>query len=122
MFLSFAAVLAWLFGIALLLAPAAFYSPTGIHITPLIATIAQAHGATLFGLGVVNWFARSAEGQGLKAVLLGNLTVQVLSLLVALNTFFLIGKGIIPALVIHTLLGLLFLFFLIKYWKHFIKK
>lgn len=121
-FLSLAAILAWLFSIALLLAPAAFYSPTGIVVTPLVATIAQAQGATLFGLGVINWFARNADGQGLKAVLVGNLTVQALSLLVALNTFFLVGKGIIPALVIHTILGILFLFFLIKYWKHFIKK
>jgi len=45
-FLSVAAVLAWLFGVALLLAPGPFYAPTGITITPLVATIAQAHGAT----------------------------------------------------------------------------
>lgn len=59
--LSIAAVLAWLFGAALLIAPAPFYAPTGIQMTPMLATVAQAHGATLVGLGVIDWLARNAE-------------------------------------------------------------
>ena len=118
-FLSIAAILAWLIGAALLLVPAGFYAPTGIHLTPLLATIAQAHGATLVGLGVVNWFARTAQGQGLKAILSGNVVVQVLSFLVALNTYFQVGNGVVPALVIHTVLGSLFIFFLLKNWHQF---
>ena len=57
LFVSISAVLAWLFGAALLFAPAAFNAPLGIDVTPLIGTLAQAHGATLIGLGTVNWFA-----------------------------------------------------------------
>jgi hypothetical protein len=49
-FLSVATVLAWLFGAALLFAPAAFYVPTGMLLTPMLATLAQAHRATLIGL------------------------------------------------------------------------
>jgi len=68
-FLSIAAVFAWLFGAMLLLAPGPFYAPAGVAMTPMVATIAQAHGATLVGLGVINWMARGANRQGLVAVL-----------------------------------------------------
>lgn len=85
-FLSVAAVLGWLFGAALIFAPGPFYQPAKIALTPLLATLAQAHGATLFGLGVINWLSRSADRQGLSAVLTGNLVAQILSLGVVLRT------------------------------------
>ena len=53
-FISVAAILAWLFGAMLLLIPGKFYAPTGIVMTPMLATLAQAHGATLIGLGVIS--------------------------------------------------------------------
>ena len=97
-FLGIAAVLAWLFGGALLLVPAAFYAPTGIEMTPMLATVAQAHGATLVGLGEIDWLARKAEGQSLIAVLAGNLVVQVLSLGVVIRTMALgAGAAVAPA-------------------------
>jgi hypothetical protein len=114
-FLIIAAVLAWLFGIMLLVAPAPFYAPVGIALTPMLATIAQAHGATLIGLGTVNWFGRRAEGEGLKAILVGNLATQVLSFAVAVRTAMLgAGSSAAPAFVIHTVLGVLFAFFLVR--------
>src|SRR5690242_11822769 len=79
-FLAIAAILAWLFGAALLFAPMQFYAPAKIEMTPMLATIAQAHGATLVGLGVIDWMARNADPGGARAVLAGNLVVQVLSL------------------------------------------
>lgn len=112
-FLAVAAVLAWLFGAALLAAPAQFYAPTGIQMTPMLATVAQAHGATLVGLGVIDWLARDAERRGLVAVLAGNLVVQVLSLGVVLRTMALgAGANVAPGVVIHVVLGALFAFFL----------
>ena len=114
-FLAVAAVLAWLFGAALLLAPAAFYKPTGIMMTPLLGTIAQAHGATLVGLGIIDWLARRADPLGVRAVLAGNLVVQILSLGVVLRTMSLgAGAGVAPGVVIHVTLGALFAFFLVK--------
>jgi hypothetical protein len=114
-FLGIAAVLAWLFGAALLLAPGGFYKPTGIEMTPLLATIAQAHGATLFGLGVIDWMARKAEPAGARAVLAGNLVVQVLSLGVVIRTMGLgAGAAVAPGIVIHVVLGSLFAFFLVR--------
>ena len=113
-FLSTAAVMAMLFGAALLLTPDQFYIPLGIAATPLLGTIAQAHGATLVGLGVVNWLARNAERKGLVAVFGGNLVVQILSLAVALRTMHAgAGAAAAPALVIHLGLGILFAYFLV---------
>ena len=85
-FLSIAAVLAFLFGGMLIAVPGKFYEPTGIVMTPMLATLAQAHGATLVGLGTIDWLARKAERSGLIAVLAGNLVAQILSLFVVLRT------------------------------------
>ena len=83
--------------------------------TPMLATIAQAHGATLVGLGFIDWLARSADRRGLIAVLAGNFIVQVLSLGVVLRTMTLgAGSAVAPGIVIHVMLGSLFGFFLFK--------
>lgn len=114
-FLSIAAVLAWLFSLMLLLIPEKFYAPTGIEMTPLLATIAQAHGATLFGLGVVDWLGRNAEKKGLIAILAGNLVVQVLSLIVVGRTMALgAGSAVAPGIIIHIVLASFFTYFLVK--------
>lgn len=115
LFLSIAGVLAWLFGAMLLFAPARFYQPTGMVLTPMLATLAQAHGATLIGMGTVIWLARNANGQGLIAVLAGNLVVQALSLAVVIRTMALgAGAAVAPGVVIHVVLGSFFLFFLLR--------
>jgi hypothetical protein len=105
-FLSIAAVLAWLFGFMLLFMPAKFYAPTGMVLTPLLGTLAEAHGATLVGLGVIDWLARGATGRGLRAVLAGNLVIQLLSLAVVVHTMRLgAGTAVAPGVVIHVVLG-----------------
>jgi hypothetical protein len=112
-FLSVAAILAWSFGALLFFVPETFYTPTGIVMTPLLATIAQAHGATLFGLGIINWLGRNAERKGLVAILAGNLVVQILSLVVVIRTMTLgAGSAVVPGVVIHVILGSLFAVFL----------
>ena len=114
-FLSIAAGLAWIFGAGLLFFPVQFYAPAGIEMTPMLATIAQAHGATLLGLGVIDWLARRAERQGAIAVLAGNLVVQICSLGVILRTMTLgAGPTAIPGIVIHVVLGSFFAYFLVK--------
>lgn len=118
LFLGVAAVLAWMFGAALLVVPGSFYAPTGIQMTPMLATVAQAHGATLVGLGVVIWLSRGADRSGLIAVLGGNLVVQVLSLVVVVRTLMLgAGSAVAPGVVIHVVLGSLFAYFLLKVAK-----
>jgi hypothetical protein len=110
------AVLAWIFGAALLFAAPMFYAPMGITVTPGIAVTAQAQGAILVGLGVVNWLARRLTGAAVTPVLAGNLVVQVLSLLVIVRA---LALRIVPAqnagaVVIHTLLGIGFAYFLVR--------
>jgi hypothetical protein len=115
LFLALAAILAWLFGAMLLLVPAQFYAPAGIAMTPMSATVAQAHGATLVGLGLINWLARHADRQGLIAVLAGNLLAQVASLAIVLRTMVLgAGTAVAPGVAIHVTLGALFAWFLVR--------
>lgn len=115
LFLSVAAILAWLFGVALLAVPAAFYRPTGIEMTPMVATLAQAHGATLVGLGLVLWLSRGALRSALTPVLAGNLLVQLLSLGVVIRTMMLgAGMAVFPGIVIHVTLGTGFAWFLFR--------
>ena len=47
-FLAVAAILAWLFAAMLLFAPAAFYEPVGITLTPLLATVNTASTVPLW--------------------------------------------------------------------------
>jgi hypothetical protein len=105
------AVLAWIFGTMLILAPGPFFAPIGIAMTDKIATIAQNQGAALISIGVINFLARgTTDRTALRAVLVGNLVIQVLSLLVAVRA---LALGIFPpqgapSVVIHLVLGTLF--------------
>jgi len=114
-FLSIAAILAWLFGAALLFAPGPFYQPAKIALTPMLATLAQAHGATLIGMGAINWLSRNAEHERLSAVFTGNFVAQIVSWSVVLRTMALgAGSAVAPGIVIHVVLGSLFAFFLFQ--------
>jgi hypothetical protein len=109
--LLISAILAWLIGLMLLFNARGFEAPVGIEVNDKVATIAQAQGAILIGVGVINFMARSiAETRALVAILAGNLVIQLLSLAVA-------GRALVlhilpmqgaPAVVIHILLGAAF--------------
>ena len=110
------AIFAWLIGIVLLLAPAEFYGPAGMELDLLLATLPQATGAVWIGLGVMSWFARNADRQGLLAAFAGNLAVHVLSVAVVLRTM-LIGQGamaITPAVAVHLIFVVLCAVFLVR--------
>lgn len=112
-----AAVLAWAFGLMLMFNTRAFEAPVGIDVTDKIATIAQAQGAILFGLGVTNWLARNLrDAAALTAVLSGNLVVQLLSLGVAARAMLLhiFPLQAAPAIAIHVLLGAAFVVALVR--------
>ena len=116
-FLRLSAILAWLFAIMLLFNARSFEAPVGIDVTPKIATIAQAQGAILLGLGVINWIAAAIEDQGaVLAVLLGNLVVQLASLGVAGRALLLgiFPPAAAPAVIIHTLLTIGFGWYLTR--------
>jgi nitrate reductase gamma subunit len=109
--LTIGAVLACLFGAMLMLAPAPFFAPIGIEVTDKVATIAQNQGAALIAIGVIDFLARRVTDRAaLRAVLWGNVVVQMLSLAVAVRA---LALGIFPpkgapSVVIHVVLGVLF--------------
>jgi len=114
-FLSIAALMGWLVGGMLLFAPGKFYAPIGISMNPMVATLAQAHAATLIGLAFINWLVRNADPRLLSPVLTGNLIVQVLSLGVVLWTAILgAGAAVAPGVAIHIVLSSFFAYFLLR--------
>ena len=111
------AILAWLFGLMLLFNARAFEAPVGIDVPDKVATIAQAQGAILLGLGVINWMTRDVtDPRALTAVLAGNFVVQIASLAVVVRALALRifpAQGA-PAVVIHVLLGAAFAVYLLR--------
>jgi len=109
--LTLGAALAWIFGAMLLLAPGPFFAPIGIVVDDKVATIAQNQGAALIAIGVIDFLARKVtDAAALRAVLVGNLVVQLLALGIVVRALTL---GIFPpqgapAVAIHLVLGTLF--------------
>lgn len=80
------AFVSWLFGLALLVVPAALLAGYGITLDPGGIVIARLLGAALFGLGVAAWFARvAAPSEALRALILGDAVVSVLGCLVSIQ-------------------------------------
>jgi hypothetical protein len=103
-------VAALVFGLALLVFPTSTLAGFGLAVPNEAKVLSRDLGATLIGLGVINWMARNATGQVLRALLVGNLVVQALELLVN-------GYGIAAGdlsiqvaggLLIHLVLGAVF--------------
>jgi len=68
------------FGLPLLLVPGVLLALSGIATTETTAAIARGAGATVVGVGVIDWTMRRLTGDALVALLRGNLAIQVLSL------------------------------------------
>jgi hypothetical protein len=115
-FLIVSALFPVLFGVPLIVAPAAMFGTLGIDVTPAIAQMAGTQGAAMLGLGVINWFARSLTGRAVVPVLAGNLVVQLLSLVVVLRAM----AGGAPlstnlvSVAIHSAFGAGFAYFLLR--------
>ena len=98
------------FGLALFVSPESMLAGFGVA-TPVAAKVlARDVGATLIGLGVINWMARNASGEVLRALLVGNVVVQALEILI--NGYEVL-VGDLPTqaaggLVIHLVLGAVF--------------
>ena len=99
------------FGLALFVSPESMLAGFG-PATPVAAKVLSRDvGATLIGLGLINWMARNAAGEALRALLVGNVIVQALELLI--NGYEIV-VGDLPTqaaggLVIHLVLGAVFI-------------
>ena len=83
-FMAIAAILAILFGLGFILAPALTWSLYGVTLEVPGQWMARYLGSAFIGFGVIKWLARNAEAsEGLRAVLLGAFAIAVLGLVVA---------------------------------------
>jgi hypothetical protein len=80
--LSIGAVQSFVFGLPLLIFPATVLAISGLTLPDAGVAIARGAGATVIGIGVIDWMLRKTTGPALYGLLRGNLAVQVLSLIV----------------------------------------
>jgi hypothetical protein len=104
------AVAAFVFGLLLVVFPAAMLSGFGLGTPNEGVVVSRDVGATLIGVGVINWLARDATGTPLRALLVGNVVIQALEIVV--NGYEILA-GTLPVsaaggLVLHLVLGALF--------------
>ena len=103
-------VAALAFGLALFVSPDSMLAGFGVAGPATTKVLARDVGATLIGLGVINWMARNATGDVLRALLVGNVVVQALELLI--NTYEIVAGDLpgqsAPGLLIHLALGAIF--------------
>ena len=109
--LTIGAVQSFAFGLPLLLFPSAVLAVSGLALPDAGAAIARGAGATVVGLGVIDWMLRDLTGAALRGLLGGNLAVQVLSLIVNGGE---VLAGHLPiqagsASVVHLVLSVIFL-------------
>ena len=103
-------VAAMVFGLGLLVFPDSMLAGFGLGVPVQAKVLSRDVGATLIGLGVINWMARNASGETLRALLVGNVVVQALELLI---NGYEVAVGDLPTqaaggLVIHLVLGAVF--------------
>jgi len=108
--LQIGAVLALIFGLALSLAPTQMLGGFGMSTPPEALVISRDIGVTLIGLATINWLGRNAVGDALRAILIGNIVVQVLE---AVVNGWEVAAAILPApaaggVVLHVVLAAIF--------------
>ena len=109
--LSIGAVVAVLAGVGFLLAPAQMLSGFGFAAPAEAVIVLRDIGVTLIGLGILNWLARDTTGPAVRAILIGNLFIQVAETIV---NGWEIAAGLIPSqaaggIALHVVLGVVFL-------------
>jgi hypothetical protein len=86
MFLSIVGVVAILFGIGFVLAPAQVLAQYGITADQSVAFISRFFGVALINVGLIVWFARNIiDPLGRRSIVLAGLIADILGLLVALQ-------------------------------------
>jgi hypothetical protein len=108
--LTIGAVLAAVFGLALTLLPAQMLAGFGFATPPEALVVSRDVGVTLIGLGIINWLGRDATGQLARALLLGNLFIQLAE---AVVNGWEVAAGILPSaaaggVVLHVILAVVF--------------
>ena len=108
--LTIGAVAALLFGLALILAPAQMLGGFGLGVPTEALIVSRDIGVTLIGLAIVNWMARDATGPAVRALIIGNLFIQVAE---AVVNGWEVAVGVLPTqaaggVVLHAVLAAVF--------------
>lgn len=121
-FFIIAAVVPWLFGLVMMLAPDMMLGnslATEVHATTRIVT--QWVGFGVFSLGWINFLSRNDAGsQALRAVMIGNIIFHALGIGFDVYDYFagvMTISGLVSGLVPHSLLVIGFLYFLLNLQK-----
>ncbi len=121
-FFIIAAVVPWLFGLVMMLAPDMMLGnslATEVHATTRIVT--QWVGFGVFSLGWINFLSRNDAGsQALRAVMIGNIIFHALGIGFDVFDYFagvMTISGLVSGLVPHSLLVIGFLYFLLNLRK-----
>src|SRR5687767_6289851 len=83
--LTVSAILSFLFGLGFMLMPGQLVTLYNVELNDTGRFVAQLYGATLFGFGLLNWFAREfADATVQRAVLTANVLTAALGFIFAL--------------------------------------
>jgi hypothetical protein len=83
--LTVSAILSFLFGLGFMLMPGQLVTYYGVELDEAGRFTGQLYGATLFGFGLLNWFARDfADGSVQRPVLTANLLTAALGTIFSL--------------------------------------
>jgi hypothetical protein len=83
--LTVGAVLSFIYGLGVMLIPAQLVTLYNLQTNDVGAFIAQLYGATLFGFGLLNWFARDfTDASVQRAVLTANFVTAALATIISL--------------------------------------
>lgn len=96
-FMAIAAVLALVFGLAFILAPAQLMSLYGVTLEAGGQWVGRYLGSAFIGIAVLTWLSRNApQGEALRAVVLGLFILSITGLVVAvLDGLFGPGSGLV---------------------------
>lgn len=113
-YLGLSAVVLAAFGLAMVLMPQNMANGFGLELNNLGRVLFRDLGSTLLGVAAINWLARGVQDQaGLRAVLLGNLILQVIETIVNIAD---IMQGYISSsawggVILHVILAVGFAYF-----------
>ncbi len=92
-FMAIASIVAFLFGLAFILAPVQTMSMYGVALDISGQYLGRYLGSAFLGIAVITWFARNAKGDdSLRAILLGDFILTFTGFMVSLFDKFL-GPG-----------------------------
>jgi hypothetical protein len=115
--MSVNAVIAGVFGLALIFVPTEFLSVYGVTTDAQFAFVGQLFGAALFGYGLLTWFARNAaDSEARRAIVRALFTADAVGFIIALMAQL---RGLVNAfgwstVIIYLLLALGFGYFQFK--------